>query len=119
MGAAEAPCFPANSRILVSWFPQRERARANSVYSIGMYFGIAFLSPLLFWVTAPSAGGTCSSPPACLGVLFGLVWWRSTASPHASKWANQAELDEIAAGGGIDLTRPPRPRSRGRTSAGC
>ena len=31
LGVAEAPCFPANSRVLSTWFPQQERARANSV----------------------------------------------------------------------------------------
>lgn len=61
--AAEAPCFPANSRILVAWFPQGERARAQSVYSVGMYFGIAFLGPVLFWVTGTCAGEPCSSSP--------------------------------------------------------
>src|SRR3954470_10974409 len=28
VGVFEAPCFPANSRILATWFPQHERARA-------------------------------------------------------------------------------------------
>lgn len=103
MGAAEAPCFPANSRILVSWFPQRERARANGTYSIGMYFGIAFLSPLLFWVTAEFGWRVLFIGAGIIGVLFGLLWWRLYREPNESKWANQAELDEIAAGGGIDL----------------
>jgi ACS family D-galactonate transporter-like MFS transporter len=103
MGAAEAPCFPANSRILVSWFPQRERARANSVYSIGMYFGIAFLSPMLFWVTAELGWRHLFIGAGVIGVVFGLVWWALYREPRESKWANQAELDEIAAGGGIDL----------------
>src|SRR6476659_1971069 len=44
VGVFEAPCFPANSRILATWFPQHERARANSVYSVGMNFGLGFLS---------------------------------------------------------------------------
>jgi len=105
MGAAEAPCFPANSRILVSWFPQRERARANSVYSIGMYFGIAFLSPLLFWVTNAFGWRHLFIGAGIIGVLFGVVWWVSYREPHESKWANQAELDEIAAGGGINLAQ--------------
>ncbi len=105
MGAAEAPCFPANSRILVSWFPQRERARANSVYSIGMYFGIAFLSPLLFWVTNTFGWRHLFIGAGVIGVLFGIVWWISYREPHESKWANQAELDEIAAGGGINLAQ--------------
>lgn len=52
LGVAEAPCFPTNSRVLCTWFPQQERARANSVYAVGQYFGLAFLSPLLFWVVA-------------------------------------------------------------------
>jgi ACS family D-galactonate transporter-like MFS transporter len=51
VGIFEAPCFPANSRILATWFPQHERARANSIYSVGQYAGIAFLSVPLFWVT--------------------------------------------------------------------
>src|SRR5262249_17586229 len=33
VGVFEAPCFPANSRILATWFPQHERARANSIYA--------------------------------------------------------------------------------------
>ena len=37
VGVFEAPCFPANSRILATWFPQQERARANSIYSFGQY----------------------------------------------------------------------------------
>jgi ACS family D-galactonate transporter-like MFS transporter len=103
MGAAEAPCFPANSRVLVSWFPQRERARANSVYSVGMYFGIAFLSPVLFWVTANFGWRVLFLFFGLIGVLFGLFWWKLYREPHESKFANQAELDEIAADGGIKM----------------
>ena len=51
VGTFEAPCFPANSRILATWFPQHERARANSIYAVGQYAGIAFLSVPLFWIT--------------------------------------------------------------------
>jgi ACS family D-galactonate transporter-like MFS transporter len=109
MGASEAPCFPANSRILVSWFPQRERARANSVYSIGMYFGIAFLSPLLFWITAHFGWRHLFIGAGLIGVLFGVVWWRLYREPHESKWANQAELAEIDAGGGIKLNVEKTP----------
>ena len=111
MGAAEAPCFPANSRILVSWFPQRERARANSVYSVGMYFGIAFLSPLLFWFTATFGWRALFLVAGVIGIVFGLVWWLLYREPHQSKWANQAELDEIAAGGSIRLDEHKTPFS--------
>ena len=49
VGVFEAPCFPANSRILATWFPQQERARANAIYSFGQYVGLGFLSVPLFW----------------------------------------------------------------------
>lgn len=100
LGAAEAPCFPANSRILVAWFPQEERARAQSVYSVGMYFGIAFLSPVLFWVTGTFGWRALFIIAGVIGVLFAGLWWWVYRDPEHSRMANQAELDHIAAGGG-------------------
>ncbi len=111
LGAAEAPCFPANSRILVAWFPQRERARANGVYSVGMYFGIAFLSPVLFWITAQHGWRVLFMLAGVIGVCFGLVWWALYREPQESCWANQAELDEIAAGGALSLQGEKTPFS--------
>ena len=67
LGIAEAPCFPTNSRVLATWFPQNERARANGVYSVGQYFGLAFLSPVLFWIVATWGWRS-------LFVLFGGTW---------------------------------------------
>lgn len=100
LGAAEAPCFPANSRILVAWFPQGERARAQSVYSVGMYFGIAFLSPVLFWVTGTFGWRALFIIAGVIGVLFAGLWWWVYRDPEHSRMVNQAELDHIAAGGG-------------------
>lgn len=100
LGAAEAPCFPANSRILVTWFPQRERARANSVYSVGMYFGIAFLSPVLFWITANWGWRSLFMIVGAIGIVFAAGWFAVYRDPADSKRVNQAELDLIADGGG-------------------
>jgi ACS family D-galactonate transporter-like MFS transporter len=103
MGAAEAPCFPANSRVLVSWFPQRERARANSVYAVGMYVGNGFLGPLIYMFTDHFGWRALFIAAGAVGVTFGLVWWFLYREPEESKWANDAERDEIAAGGGISM----------------
>lgn len=111
LGAAEAPCFPANSRILVSWFPRSERARANSVYSVGMYFGIAFLSPLLFWITITFGWRILFAGVGLLGVAYGLAWWRLYREPHLHPRVNTAELQEIEAGGGHTGKRDHQPFS--------
>ena len=101
LGIAEAPAFPCNSRVLSTWFPQAERARATGVYSIGQYFGLAFLSPLLFWVAAVLGWRMLLILVGCVGLVFAFVWIVLYRDPHESKRINQAELDYIAAGGGL------------------
>ena len=100
VGVFEAPCFPANSRILATWFPQHERARANSVYSVGMNFGLGFLSVPLFWITQRFGWRGLFFIVGGLGVLFSAVWWSLYHNPNESTSANRAELDYIEAGGG-------------------
>jgi len=106
LGIAEAPCFPSNSRILSIWFPQQERARATSVYSIGQYFGLAFLSPVLFAITGALGWRALFIIVGSIGLLFGLVWLAGYREPDRSKLVNRAELDHIEAGGGLGNTAP-------------
>lgn len=101
LGVAEAPAFPCNSRVLSTWFPQHERARATGVYSIGQYFGLAFLSPVLFWTSAAWGWRTLFLIVGVTGILFALTWIAVYRDPHTSRRINQAELDHIAAGGGL------------------
>ena len=111
LGVAEAPCFPANSRVLATWFPQHERARANSVYSVGQYFGLAFLSPILYWVVAEFGWRMLFISAGLFGIGFGIVWLLVYREPKESRLANAAELDYIAKGGGLltnSLTTRPK-----------
>jgi ACS family D-galactonate transporter-like MFS transporter len=101
LGVAEAPCFPANSRVLAAWFPQHERARATSVYSVGQYVGLAFLSPLLYWITAEFGWRMLFFVACAVGLVFALFWLKGYREPGESKLANAAELDYIRAGGGL------------------
>ena len=90
VGIFEAPCFPANSRILATWFPQHERARANSIYSFGQYVGLGFLSVPLFWITQRFGWRGLFFIVGGLGVVFGMVWWALFRNPAESRTANQA-----------------------------
>jgi MFS transporter, ACS family, D-galactonate transporter len=101
LGIAEAPAYPTNSRVLSMWFPQAERARATGVYAVGQYFGLAFLSPVLFWVSGTFGWRALFIGVGLVGVLFGVVWWFAYRDPHESKRTNEAELAYIAAGGGL------------------
>lgn len=117
LGVAEAPCFPTNSRILSAWFPQHERARATGAYSIGQYFGLAFLSPLLFWVVGAFGWRALFVAAGLAGILFAIVWLRLYRDPHESPSVNAAELAYIEAGGGLGqqaVRTPFRWRNIGR-----
>lgn len=102
LGLAEAPCFPANSRILSTWFPQMERARANSVYAVGQYVGLGFMIPVLTYIVATWGWRSMFFIFGAIGIAYAFVWHAVYREPHESKRANAAELDYIAAGGGLE-----------------
>ena len=101
LGIAEAPCFPTNSRVLATWFPQQERSRANGVYSVGQYFGLAFLSPLLFWIVATWGWRSLFFLFGGIGIAYGIMWYLLYRDPEESPSVNEAELEHIRAGGGL------------------
>lgn len=50
MGLAEGVVFPAFQVLLVKWYPDRERARANSLLLISMPLSSAIMAPLAGWM---------------------------------------------------------------------
>ncbi len=109
LGVAEAPCFPTNSRIVATWFPQQERAMATGVYTVGEYIGLAFLSPILFWILASFGWRALFIIVGVVGIAFGIVWIRYYQEPRDYKSVSQSELDYIAAGGGLISSTSNRP----------
>ena len=81
LGIAEAPCFPANSRVLSTWFPQKERAKATGVYTVGEYIGLGFLIPVLGWMLATFGWRSLFWIVGGIGVLYGLSWFRLYRDP--------------------------------------
>ncbi len=100
LGVAESPCFPANSRVVATWFPRHERAFATGVYTVGEYIGLAFLSPLLFALLGAFGWRSLFVVAGVVGVIFSFIWLIKYREPSASR-ANKAELDYIAAGEGL------------------
>ena len=108
VGIFEAPCFPANSRVLASWFPQHERARANATYGVGQYAGIGFFSVPLFLIAQTFGWRGLFAIVGILGVLFGVLWWQVYRDPTQSTTVNDAEMRYIEAGGGEYKGQPLR-----------
>jgi ACS family D-galactonate transporter-like MFS transporter len=116
LGIAESPCFPANSRVVATWFPRQERAFATGVYTVGEYIGLAFLSPLLFAMMAMFGWRSLFVGAGAIGLVFACVWWWKYRDPAESR-ANPAEIAKIVAGGGLVETPQRQPfdwRNAGR-----
>ncbi len=101
LGVSEAPCFPTNSRVVATWFPQQERARATAVYTVGEYLGLACFSPVLYALMVVASWRALFLATGIAGFVFAAVWWWLYREPQDSKTVNPAELAHIAAGGGL------------------
>ncbi|MFM0740871.1 MFS transporter [Paraburkholderia xenovorans] len=101
LGVSEAPCFPTNSRVVATWFPQSERALATGTYTVGEYIGLAFFSPFMFMLMGAFGWRSLFYVVGGVGLVFGVIWWLFYREPRDHPWANQAELDYIEAGGGL------------------
>ena len=101
LGFSEAPCFPANSNIVGMWFPRKERARAIGVYTAAEYVGLGFLTPGLFWLLKSYGWQSLFIITGLAGLLVGAVWIFKYRDPQESDSVGAAELEHIAAGGGL------------------
>ena len=101
LGVSESPCFPTNSRVVATWFPQNERALATGTYTVGEYVGLAFFSPFLFALMGAYGWRTLFYVVGAAGLIFAVIWWVFYREPRDHPGANAAELEYIEAGGGL------------------
>jgi len=99
VGVAEAPCFPANSKIVSLWFPTAERGTATSIFNASQYFAAVVFTPLLAWISTRWGWPWIFYVMGVAGVLMGLVFiWRIKAPVDHSALSRE-ELDVIRRGG--------------------
>jgi ACS family D-galactonate transporter-like MFS transporter len=101
IGAAEAPAFPTNSRVVTAWFPAKERATATSIYTAGEFIGLAFLTPFLFWILEQYGWREIFYITGIIGVVASVAWYLLYRDPGPESGANEAELAYIHEGGGL------------------
>jgi ACS family D-galactonate transporter-like MFS transporter len=100
-GAFEAPAFPANNRVVTSWFPDKERATAIAVYTSGQFIGLAFLTPVLVTIQYYMGWRGLFIITGLTGMLWGIVWYYIYRDPLQHAKVNKSELQYIKDGGGV------------------
>jgi MFS transporter, ACS family, glucarate transporter len=106
LGAAEAPSFPANSRIVAAWFPAAERGTASAVFNSAQYFSTVIFYPVMGMITHHLGWQYVFWVMGGLGLVIGAFWSRIVHGPREHPWANAGEVSLIEKGGGlVDLDR--------------
>jgi ACS family D-galactonate transporter-like MFS transporter len=104
LGFFEAPAFPANGRIVTTWFPSKERGLAIGAYTGAEYVGLALCTPILTWLLVTFGWKAIFIATGIIGIMFTFFWLVSYNDPAKSRGVNQAEIDLIKEGGGLSDT---------------
>ncbi|MGY4573156.1 MFS transporter [Bradyrhizobium pachyrhizi] len=101
VGIAEAPSFPANARIVASWFPGNERGTASAFFNSGQYFATVIFAPLMGWIAHAYGWRHVFYVMGALGIVMGIAWIKTIYEPKEHPAINEAEFDYIKQGGAL------------------
>jgi ACS family glucarate transporter-like MFS transporter len=107
IGLVEAPAFPANSRVVATWFPAAERGTTAALFTSSSYFAKIVFAPLMGWITQMYGWQYVYMLMGVLGIVMTLVWVKVIYAPREHPRMNKAELDYIIDGGAVvDMDSP-------------
>ncbi len=117
MGAAEAPSFPGNARIVAAWFPARERGFASAVFNSAQYFATVLFAPFMGWLTFAFGWRYVFVVMGSLGLGLAVLWMIVIHAPREHPWANESEVRFIEENGGlVDIDAEARAGAPGDAS---
>jgi ACS family glucarate transporter-like MFS transporter len=107
VGFAEAPSFPANSRIVAAWFPADERGTASAIFNSAQYFATVLFAPIMGFITVTFGWPYVFYFMGAVGIVVSFVWLKVGYGPKQHPRLRSAELNYIAEGGAlVNLDEP-------------
>jgi len=118
VGLFEVPTFLINNRIATTWFGEKERATCIAVYTAAESVGLAFMTPLLFWLKVAFGWPSVFFFTGALGLVWACIFFRGYRDPPEMPGVNAAELRLIEDDGGIpDLSSRGAARRAAQTGS--
>lgn len=101
VGVAEAPSFPANSRIVAAWFPANERGTASAIFNSAQYAATVVFAPLMAWLVHTFGWHYVFIVMGVIGIVMAIAWRLFVHDPKDHPSITRAEIEYIEAGGGL------------------
>lgn len=116
MGAAEAPAFPANAKVVASWFPTKERGTASAIFNSAQYFAAVVFTPLMAWITHAFGWHEVYVVMGVVGLATSVVWLKYMKNPVDHPGVSDRELEYIEQGGGFIRGHKPADAKASRSN---
>ncbi|BBP97577.1 MFS transporter [Burkholderia sp. SFA1] len=101
LGLVESPAFPANARVVATWFPTNERGTASALFNSAQYLAVVVFTPLMAWLTHALGWHHVFFFMGGLGLIVAVVWFAVMDDPKSHKRMSRAEYDYIASNGAL------------------
>ncbi|EIP89547.1 MFS transporter, phthalate permease family protein [Burkholderia humptydooensis MSMB43] len=101
VGVAEAPSFPANSRIVAAWFPANERGTASAIFNSAQYAATVIFAPLMAWLVHRFGWHYVFVVMGVIGIAAACAWRLFVRDPKDHPRMTRAEIEYIENGGGL------------------
>jgi sugar phosphate permease len=99
LGLGEGLQWPMQSKYVKSWFPPRDRGKANAVWLVGLMAGPAFAMPFFTWVVKALGWSASFFLLATMGLApLALLFFFTADSPAAHRSIGREERELIEAG---------------------
>lgn len=97
LGAAEPTSFPAQLKVVATWFPGRLRATANSLCVAGSSIGAIIAPPAVAWLAIRYNWQTAFIVLGAIGLLVALLWKLVYRDPPPSVVKENADTTVVTA----------------------
>lgn len=95
LGLVETLAYPAQLRIVTTWFPPSLRATANSICAAGSTIGAVAAPALVAWLALAFHWQAAFVVPGLLGWGVALLWWFFYRTPPAEVTAETVQAAEL------------------------
>ncbi|GGU93523.1 MFS transporter [Streptomyces albospinus] len=96
LGFFEGGVWPAVLILLASWFPLRERARANALWMACLPLSSVLMAPLSGWMLDHASWRWVLVLQGLPPLLWAVVWWFTVADrPAQARWISRAEAGHL------------------------